>query len=139
MTRAELLRNRIRRSADALSYRLTQYADIHRTSPVSKDNAGAVRPSPTVIPSLPCLVVPSEPVEVVVAGRVMGVSDALIYLTAGTDIKETDHIHVRDTRLPNVTHGNPGYGIEHQIFTVIGTNDAASNRHLTAVYVARRR
>jgi hypothetical protein len=142
MTRRELIDRRIAASATVLSAEhLHSYCDIYRTPVHGKDNAGAPRQGRyRVAQGVRCGVVPtSDPVEVTVAGRTMGFAEATVGLPDGTDVRETDEIHVRKDRLPIYEEGNPAYTSEHDIFTAIGTDDIATHGHLLNVYVARRR
>jgi hypothetical protein len=120
---------------------LADFCDVYRTRSDGRDKAGAVREGEErPYQSLPCGVVPTaDPVEVVVAGRVMGIADATVYLPGDSVIRETDEIHVRKTRTAAYDEGNPAYLSEHRIFSVIGTDEISTHGHFLAVYVSRKR
>jgi hypothetical protein len=142
MTRRELLDRRIRASATALlAENLPAFCDIYRTTAPGRDKAGASETSTeAAYTGLACGVVPtSDPVEITVAGRIAAFADATIGLPAGTVVRETDEIHVRKTFLADNAPNNEGYGLEHQIFSVIGNSSVATHAHIMLVYVQRRR
>lgn len=142
MTRRQLIDRRIKASGNILAAEhLASFCDIYRTPVHGKDSAGAAREGRYMsAQAVPCGVVPTDdPVEVVTAGRVMGIADATIGLPKGTVVRESDEIHVRKNRLPTYEEGNPAYLSEHDVFTIIGTNDIATHSHLLSVFVTRRR
>ena len=142
MTRKELLDRRLSAGGNCLTLEnLPSYCDIYRTRSDGRDKAGAVLEArPAVATAVPCGVTPSsDPVEVVVAGRPMGMADGTLALPKGTVVRETDQIHVRASQIAENAMGSPAYATEHMIFTVIGTTSIATHSHLLTVYVARRR
>lgn len=142
MTTRELVARRIARTAqNAASQHLADYCDVYRIVPEAKDKAGAPREGTSrTYHGIACGVVPADnPVEIMVAGRTAGFAEATIYLTGDTLVRETDEIHVRNTRIAAYEVGSPAYLTEHQVFGVIGTDEIATHSHFLGVYVVRRR
>jgi hypothetical protein len=142
MTTREILNNRIAASARTMERQhLSEWCDVYSNASHTRDNAGAPKSSNRPrLESVRCgVAVEDEPSEVVVNGQVIGLADAMVYLPVGTDVRNTDEIHVRANRLAEFPGGHPNHEDEHRVYNVVYVQRDATHRHLLTVKVVRRK